>query len=146
VVHAELYRLCAEYGNQAKGIDLLPVEETKVAASAALVSSGTMSLTVALAGIPGAVVYRTNPLTWWLGRRLIAGRIDNLGIANILLKRQAWPEYLQSECDPETLAERLKFCIENSSARKLAQSDAKELFSLLSARAGLTAVDRFLNF
>jgi lipid-A-disaccharide synthase len=145
-VHAELYRLCAEYGNQAKGIDLHPVGEGDVAASAALVSSGTMSLTVALAGIPGAVVYRANPLTWWVGRRLIAGRIDNLGIANILLKRQAWPEYLQTECEPESLAERLKLCIEDSSVRQLAQSDAKELFTLLSAQAGSTPVEWISSF
>ncbi|NBX35361.1 lipid-A-disaccharide synthase, partial [bacterium] len=91
-VHAELYRFCAEYGDAAKGIDLRPVSEGPVGACAALVSSGTMSLTVALAGIPGAVVYRANPLTWIVGRRLIAGRVDHLGIANILLKRPAWPE------------------------------------------------------
>lgn len=137
-VHAELYRLCAEYGEQAKGIDLHPVGEGRVAACAALVSSGTMSLTVALAGIPGAVVYRANPLTWWVGRRLIAGRVDHLGIANILLKREAWPEYLQSECEPEILAKRLKICVEDLSVREKAQRDAQELFSLLSAQAGST--------
>jgi lipid-A-disaccharide synthase len=107
-VHAELYRLLAEYGDQAKGIDLRPVAEGPAAGCAALVSSGTMSLTVALAGIPGAVVYRANPLTWIVGRRLIAGRVDHLGIANILLRRQAWPEYLQGACEPAPLAARLR--------------------------------------
>ena len=145
-VHAELYRLCAEYGAQAKGIDLRPVQDGPVSACAALVSSGTMSLTVALAGIPGAVVYRANPLTWLLGRRLIAGKVDYLGIANILLKRQAWPEYLQTDCEPESLAERLKLCIEDSSVRQSAQADAQELFTLLSAQAGSTPVEWISSF
>lgn len=140
-VHAELYRLLAEYGEQAKGIDLRPVSEGPAAGCAALVSSGTMSLTVALAGIPGAVVYRANPLTWVMGRYLIAGRVDHLGIANILLKRQAWPEYLQGACEPGALAARLRACVEGSELRAQAVADAAELHALLSAKSGSTPAE-----
>jgi lipid-A-disaccharide synthase len=145
-VHAELYRLLAEYGDQAKGIDLRPVSEGPAAGCAALVSSGTMSLTVALAGIPGAVVYRANPLTWIVGRRLIAGRVDHLGIANILLKRQAWPEYLQGACEPAALAERLRDCVEKPAPRDKAVADAAELLSLLSAKSGSTPAEWVAGF
>lgn len=145
-VHAELYRLLAEYGDQAKGIDLRPVSEGPAVGCAALVSSGTMSLTVALAGIPGAVVYRANPLTWIVGRRLIAGRVDNLGIANILLKRQAWPEYLQGACEPAPLAARLRECIEAPGPRAQAVADAGELLSLLSAQSGSTPAEWVATF
>ncbi|MEI6247885.1 MAG: lipid-A-disaccharide synthase [Verrucomicrobiota bacterium] len=145
-VHAELYRLCAEYGEEAKGIDLRPVSDGPVAGCAALVSSGTMSLTVALAGIPGAVVYRANPLTWIVGRRLIAGRVDHLGIANILLKRPAWPEYLQSACEPQALAHRLSACVDDGEARQQAEADARELMSLLSAKAGSTPAEWMASF
>ncbi len=140
-VHAELYRLLAEYGEQAKGIDLRPVSEGPAAGCAALVSSGTMSLTVALAGIPGAVVYRANPLTWVMGRFLIAGRVDHLGIANILLKRQAWPEYLQGACEPGALAARLRACVEGPELRAQAVADASELHALLSAKSGSTPAE-----
>jgi lipid-A-disaccharide synthase len=145
-VHAELYRLLAEYGDQAKGIDLRPVSEGPAAGCAALVSSGTMSLTVALAGIPGAVVYRANPLTWIVGRRLIAGRVDNLGIANILLKRQAWPEYLQGACEPAPLAARLRECVETPGPRAQADVDAAELLRLLSAQSGSTPAEWVATF
>lgn len=140
-VHAELYRLLAEYGEEAKGIDLRPVSEGPAAGCAALVSSGTMSLTVALAGIPGAVVYRANPLTWIMGRTLIAGRVDHLGIANILLKRPAWPEYLQGACEPEALAARLQACVEGTEPRAQAAADAAELLGLLSAKSGSTPAE-----
>jgi lipid-A-disaccharide synthase len=105
-----------------------------------------MSLTVALAGIPGAVVYRANPLTWFVGRRLIAGRVDNLGIANILLKRAAWPEYLQGDCEPDGLAERLSLCVDGDQPREQAKSDAAELLNLLSARAGATPAEWMNSF
>ena len=140
-VHAELYRLCAEYGQLAKGVDLRPVNEGPIAASAALVSSGTMSLTVALAGIPGAVVYRANPLTWAWGRRMIRGKVEHLGMANLLLQREAWPEYLQSDCEPEALAERLKVCLQDSEIGASAAKDAKALYAILSAKPGSTPVD-----
>ncbi len=140
-VHAELYRLLAEYGEQAKGIDLRPVSEGPAAGCAALVSSGTMSLTVALAGIPGAVVYRANPLTWVMGRYLIAGRVDHLGIANILLRRPAWPEYLQGACEPGALAARLRACVEGPEPRDQAAADAGELLGLLSAKSGSTPAE-----
>ena len=145
-VHAELYRLLAEYGDEAKGIDLRPVSEGPAAGCAALVSSGTMSLTVALAGIPGAVVYRANPLTWMVGRRLIAGRINDLGIANILLKRQAWPEYLQGACEPTALAARLVACVAEPGPRTQALADAGELLRLLSARSGATPAEWVATF
>ena len=145
-VHAELYRLLAEYGDQAKGIDLRPVSEGPAAGCAALVSSGTMSLSVSLAGIPGAVVYRANPLTWIVGRRLIAGRIDDLGIANILLKRQAWPEYLQGACEPAPLAARLRECVETPGPRVQAIADAGELLRLLSAQSGSTPAEWVATF
>jgi lipid-A-disaccharide synthase len=145
-VHAELYRLLAEYGDQAKGIDLRPVSEGPAAGCAALVSSGTMSLTVALAGIPGAVVYRANPLTWVVGRRLIAGRVDHLGIANILLRRQAWPEYLQGACEPAPLAARLRECVEAPGPRAQAVADAGELLRMLSAQSGSTPAEWVASF
>ena len=145
-VHAELYRLCAEYGDEAKGIDLRPVADGPVAGCAALVSSGTMSLSVALAGLPGAVVYRANPLTWVIGRRLIAGRVDHLGIANILLKREAWPEYLQSACEPRALAERLALCVDTPEPRAQALADSGELMRLLSAETGATPAEWMATF
>ncbi len=145
-VHAELYRLLAEYGDAAKGIDLRPVSEGPAAGCAALVSSGTMSLTVALAGIPGAVVYRANPVTWVVGRRLIAGRVDHLGIANILLKRQAWPEYLQAACEPTALAARLRECVEAPAPRAQALADSGELLRMLSARSGSTPAEWVASF
>ena len=57
-----------------------------------------MSMHCALAGIPGAIVYRTDPLTYLAGRWLV--RVPYLGIANILLGEPMYPEYIQGASSP----------------------------------------------
>src|SRR5207248_3131462 len=63
------------------------------AASAVLTASGTMSMHCALAGIPGALTYKTDALTYFLGRMLV--KVEFIGIANLLLKEAMYPEYIQ---------------------------------------------------
>jgi lipid-A-disaccharide synthase len=144
-VHAELYRIYAEAGARGNGIDFQPVGETPVGASAALVSSGTMSLTVALAGIPGAVVYKAHPLTWAWGQRMIRGKVSFLGMANLLLNREAWPELLQAKCTPEILAARLALCVGDTPVARAAAADAAELQRLLAAHPGSTPAEWVLE-
>ncbi|MDR2735677.1 MAG: lipid-A-disaccharide synthase [Puniceicoccales bacterium] len=67
---------------------------TDIVVSSAIMSSGTMSLKCALAGLPGIIVYKSNPITYFVGRRLV--KIKYLGIANILLNEDAIPEFIQS--------------------------------------------------
>ena len=128
VLRAQIER----FPEHARGVRLVQRERGAGAqvAAAALSSSGTMSLSLALAGIPGAIVYRANPLTWFVGRRLVKG-IEYLGIANILLKRPAWPEYLQGEANPVALAARLEACLEDLSVAYVAQEDAATLHTML---------------
>jgi lipid-A-disaccharide synthase len=76
-----------------------------------------------------------------MGRYLIAGRVDHLGIANILLKRPAWPEYLQGACEPAALAARLQACVEGPEPRDQAAAAAAELLGLLSAKSGSTPAE-----
>ena len=82
-----------------------------VAASAVLTSSGTMSMHCALAGIPGAVVYRMNPVSYFLGRLLV--KVPYIGIANLLLKEPMYPEHIQGAATPDALAAQLHDCLEN---------------------------------
>ncbi|MDP2136913.1 MAG: lipid-A-disaccharide synthase, partial [Candidatus Didemnitutus sp.] len=90
-------------------VELMPVDEGGVAnplaASAVLTSSGTMSLHCALAAIPGAIAYRTNPLTYLLARWWV--KIEYIGIANLLLKKAMYPEFIQGAATATALAGQL---------------------------------------
>jgi lipid-A-disaccharide synthase len=105
-------------------IELIEKSKSRVGASAALMSSGTMSLAVALSGIPGAIAYRMNPLSYYLGRFLI--KIPFIGISNILLGKALCPEFIQGAASAKNLGNALN---ESGTAKsaEAAQAGAEEL-------------------
>ncbi len=109
-------------------ISLLPNTSAQTAA-AVLTSSGTMSLKCALAAIPGAIVYRTHPLTFAIGRRI--AKVRWLGIANILLNRSAWPEYLQTAATPDALADVIERSLTDPNVQTETAAAARTLWQTL---------------
>lgn len=107
-------------------------------ASAVLTSSGTMSLHCALAGVPGAIAYRTNPLTYLLARWWV--KIDYIGIANLLLKEPMYPEFIQGAASRAALAAQLRAC---GTPERIAATRrcAERLRELLHQPAAGTAAD-----
>lgn len=122
-------------------ITLSPVGPPQPAA-AALTSSGTMSLNCALAGIPGAIVYRAHPLTVWIGRRLI--RVPHLGIANLVLKKPLYPEFIQQAARPASMAKEIQACLSDPKLRQRFASAATRLRDALSAENGQPVARRLL--
>ncbi len=126
-------------GNPPANVKLLPGSDEAIAASAVLMSSGTMSLHVALAGIPGAIAYRANAITYIIGKMLI--KIPYLGIANLLLKEPMYPEYLQGAATPKALAAELADSLENPLRLERTREQAERLRNILKEPANGTAAD-----
>lgn len=118
-------------------------EGEPIGASAVLTSSGTMSMHCALAGIPGAIAYRANPVTYLLGKMLV--RIDYLGIANLLLEEPMYPEYIQGAATPRALAEELRRATDDRGWIARTAAQAGRLRALLSVPATGTAADWLLR-
>jgi len=118
-------------------VALLPSGSSPVAASAVLTSSGTMSMHCALAGIPGAIAYRANPLTFIVGRWLV--RVPYLGIANLLLEEPMYPEFIQGAATPAALARELASCVDDPARRKDTAGKAERLHAILRQPATGTA-------
>ena len=110
-----------------------------VVASAVLTSSGTMSMHCALAAIPGAIVYRANPLTYMLGRMLV--NVKYLGIANLLLNEPMYPEYIQHAATPSALAADLREAVHDLNRRKRTIEQAARIHMLLSHTGAGSAAD-----
>ena len=72
------------------------------AADAALCKSGTTTLEAAVAGCPLVVVYRTNPLTYAMARRLV--RVPHIGLVNVVGGTQVAPEFIQDAFAPAAVA------------------------------------------
>ena len=131
----------ADYADLQDSIEFIRNTQKSVSASAVLMSSGTMSLAVAMSGIPGAIAYRLNPLSYWLGKILV--KIEYIGISNLLLKRPLNPEYLQAAATPKALAAEILRSVQPEDAEK-AKRGADELHALLQTDSGLTAADWLL--
>jgi lipid-A-disaccharide synthase len=116
-----------------------PAGAGPVAAAAVLTSSGTMSMHCALAGIPGAIAYRTDPVTYILGRLLV--KVKYLGIANLLLGEAMYPEFIQGAATPDALSVELKACLQEPGRTTKTEAQAARLRALLSQPADGTAVD-----
>jgi lipid-A-disaccharide synthase len=110
-----------------------------VAAAAVLTSSGTMSMHCALAGLPGAVAYRTNPATYLLARWLV--KVPHIGIANLLLGEAMYPEFIQGAATPARLARELAACVDDPGRRQHSQEQAQRLRAILHQPASGTAAD-----
>ncbi|MBE0575105.1 MAG: lipid-A-disaccharide synthase [Desulfuromonadales bacterium] len=68
-----------------------------------LTVSGTVTLQIALAGTPMAILYKASPLTYAIGKRLV--RVDHFGLPNIVAGRRVVPEFLQEMATPKALAD-----------------------------------------
>ncbi len=85
------------------------------AAGAALAASGTVSLELALRGVPTVVAYRTNPVTAALVRRMLI--IPHVALPNILAEKAVLPEFLQENCRPEPIANALAQLLDDPEQR-----------------------------
>jgi len=110
---------------------------------AVLTSSGTMSLACALAGVPGTIVYRAHPLTYWMGRRLV--KVPYLGIANLILERETYPEFIQGAAHEAALGAQLTAMM-RPDRQDQAVADAAALRQALQAPAGATLTDRLRHW
>ncbi|SLN54140.1 lipid-A-disaccharide synthase [Oceanibacterium hippocampi] len=104
------------------------------AADAALAVSGTVALELAFAGVPSAVAYRTGPVTAAITRRLITGT-RFASIVNILLDREAVPEFLQENCTAARIAPMLDRALGDPDVRT-AQREAGEAVARMLGRDG----------
>ncbi len=134
-----LDQVLKDYSDLEGSIELVSNFGCVLPASAVLMSSGTMSLVCALSGIPGAIVYRLNPISHLLGRLLV--KIPYIGIANLLLDRPLHPEFIQGAAKPKSLAKQILNALEDPLAAQTAAVGALELRKLLGAESDVRAAE-----
>lgn len=65
-------------------------------------SSGTATVELAILGIPYLIIYKLNPLSWYILKRMV--KADFIGMVNILSGRKIVDELLQRQANPKNLA------------------------------------------
>jgi lipid-A-disaccharide synthase len=85
-------------------------------AHAALAKSGTVTLELALSGVPMVTAYKAGALEAWILRSLI--RVNSVILANLVIGENVVPEFIQQDCAPEKLAPALRQILTNTPQRR----------------------------
>ncbi len=85
-------------------------------ARAALAKSGTVTLELALSGIPMVTAYRVGAIEAFILRRAI--RVSSVILANLVIGKDVIPEFLQENCTPDKLARALSEVLTDSPLRR----------------------------
>ena len=85
-------------------------------ATAALAKSGTVTLELALAGVPMVTAYATGALEAWIVRRTIT--VTSVILANLVIGENVVPEFLQEGCTADKLAGALAEVLSDSPMRR----------------------------
>ncbi len=85
-------------------------------AHAALVKSGTVTLELALAGVPMVAAYKAGAVEAWIIRRAI--RSSSVILANLVIGENVVPEFIQQDCTPQKLAPALRDILSETPLRR----------------------------
>ena len=88
--------------------------ELMAACDAAVAASGTVTLELAILGVPAVAAYRVSPRTYRLGRLLVR-HLRNFSLVNLIAEREVIPELLQDAVTPAALAAQLEAMLDTTS-------------------------------
>ena len=124
--------------------EILRGEAAKLAAfrsaRAALAASGTVTLELALAGVPMVAAYKMNAMEFAIAVRVV--RLASVLLPNIILDRLVVPEFLQDACTADSLADALVPLLTGGAARDMQGAALAEIDALMRLPVGETASDR----
>ncbi len=85
-------------------------------ARAALAKSGTVTLELAISGVPMVTAYRVGEAEAWIMRRAI--KVTSVILANLVIGENVVPEYLQENCTPEDLSRAVREVLDDTPLRR----------------------------
>ena len=104
-VQISLEAILKSYPTLTDKVSLVKNDSTKLKVKGAIMSSGTISLSMALASVPGVIIYKLSQLNYWLLRTLVKVRF--IGLANLILDQSIYPELLQKRAKVENIVNEL---------------------------------------
>ena len=86
-------------------------------ADLALATSGTVTLEAALCGLGSVIVYKTNPVTYFIAKLLV--NIPHIGLPNIVAAKSVVPELIQNDFTPAKVAQEALALLESERNAKM---------------------------
>jgi lipid-A-disaccharide synthase len=94
----------------------------------ALITSGTATLEAGLLKTPQIVCYKTSPISYQIGKRLV--KIKYICLVNLILDKPAVPELIQGDCSVEEITKQINQLV-SGPKRKEMEANYQELFTVL---------------
>ena len=86
-------------------------------ADLALATSGTVTLEAALCGLGSVIVYKTNPVTYFIAKLVV--NIPHIGLPNIVAAKSVLPELIQNDFTPAKVAQEALALLESERNAKM---------------------------
>jgi lipid-A-disaccharide synthase len=113
----------------ASGIDIILTQDNLydvIANCDTIVScSGTVTLEIALLGVPMCIIYKMSWLSWQIMSRLVT--IEHIGLANIVAARPVVRELLQDVATPGNISQELSRLLDDEDYRKKVKAGLDEV-------------------
>ncbi|RCJ34702.1 lipid-A-disaccharide synthase [Nostoc minutum NIES-26] len=127
----EIYRQPIEEAIRRYGLRATVVsgqqKEVFAAADFAITKSGTVNLELALLNVPQVVVYRLNPITVWIARKILRGSIPFASPTNLVVMKPIVPELLQEQATPENITQAAMELLINPERRQRTLADYAQM-------------------
>ncbi|MDF0556727.1 lipid-A-disaccharide synthase [Kamptonema sp. UHCC 0994] len=115
-----------DYGLEATLLDGQTLE-ILAAADLAIAKSGTVNLEIALLNVPQIAIYRVNPITYWLARKILKFSIPFMSPPNLVLQKEIVPELLQEQATAENIVSQAMELLVNPERRRQMLADYREM-------------------
>lgn len=112
-------------------------------AEAGVINSGTASLETALFGTPQVVGYITNPITYWVAKKII--KIKYISLGNLIVDRLAFKEFIQHACNADALVAEIRSLIEDKTYRRHMLDEYAEIRSALGGSGASAAIAKAMS-
>lgn len=98
-------------------------------ATVALASTGTVTLECAWFGVPTVALYKTSPLTYAIGKRIV--QVSHLALPNLLAGEAVMPEFIQHAATAENLAREVVDLLRDDTRRAVIKAKLASVVRLL---------------
>jgi lipid-A-disaccharide synthase len=114
------------------------IYESIAACDVIAAASGTVTLQIALMGVPMAIFYRVSPFSYAIAKRLV--RIAHIGLPNIVAGKRLVAEFVQDEADPEAISQEILRLLKDAPAHQAVRKELLGLRSKLGSGGAATRV------
>ncbi|MBU1121780.1 MAG: lipid-A-disaccharide synthase [Candidatus Omnitrophota bacterium] len=123
-------------------IEITPHSYDRIKESAFIITcSGTATVEISILEVPFLIIYKMNPLSWHILRRIVDTKF--IGMVNILSGKKVIEELIQEKANPKNIA---KITLEALKHTEKYQKIKEELKQVKSTMSPYGATDKFADF